>query len=127
MIKLRVVALSFCVLFTAIAPPSFTARQKITLPPSASLQWEKAKELQKKGSYLEAKEIYELLLQQKPKGKKAKMDLEQIRTAYENLNIKIIFSKVLTPESFFYTVKTGDTLKKIAGKHKTTIELLKKS
>lgn len=125
--KLHASILTFFVLLAGIAPLSFSAQQKIPLPSPSALQWERAKELQKKGSYIEAREIYEILLQQKPKGKKAKIIREKILKAYGDLNIKIIFSKVLTPDSFFYTVETGDTLKEIAKKHETTIELLKKS
>lgn len=41
--------------------------------------------------------------------------------------IKTLFSPTLTPNSFLYTVKAGDALSKIAKKHNTTIELIRKS
>lgn len=47
--------------------------------------------------------------------------------ALQDINIKILFSPTVTPNSFFYTVKSGDTLSKIAKKNDTTVELIKKS
>jgi len=41
--------------------------------------------------------------------------------------IKTLFSPAITPNSFQYTVKAGDTLSKIAKKHHTTVELIRKS
>lgn len=119
--------LVFSILIFGITSSSFPAQQKIGLQSSYGVQWEKAKELQKKGSYLEAREIYKWLLRQESKGKKAKTDQKKIQQAYENLNIKIFYSKVLTADSFLYTVEEGDTLRKIAQKYNTTIELIKKS
>ena len=125
--KTHSLVFAFFVLFHGIAPASFAAQQKIDLPSSWMPQWEKAKALQKKGSYLQARDIYEALLQHKAHGKKAKTHRKNILKAYEDLNIKILFSNIPTPDSFFYTVREGDTLRDIAQKYQTTIELLKKS
>ena len=43
------------------------------------------------------------------------------------MNIKILFSPILTEDSFSYTVEKGDSLFKIAKKHNTTSELLQRS
>lgn len=44
-----------------------------------------------------------------------------------NLNIKIIFSPIITEDDFVYEVKEGDTLFKIAQQFNTTPELIKKA
>jgi lipoprotein-anchoring transpeptidase ErfK/SrfK len=45
----------------------------------------------------------------------------------EDLNIKLIFSPVITQNSVSYQIKPGDTLAKIAKEFNTTVELIKKS
>ncbi len=43
----------------------------------------------------------------------------------EELNIKLLFSPVLTKESVMYEIKPGDNLYKIAKQYGTTVELIK--
>jgi LysM repeat protein len=42
-----------------------------------------------------------------------------------SINMAILFSSIITPESELYTVTAGDSLDKIAGRYSTTIELIK--
>ena len=91
-------------------------------PPWFSL-WEKAKAFEKKGSYLEARGVYESLLGDKTLGDHA----PRVRKAFEALNLKILFSPLATSDSLFHEVVPGDTLSGIAKKYGTTIELLQKS
>ena len=86
-------------------------------------EWKKAKALEQEGSYLAAKEIYGSLLQKEHLGRKKRAILKE----YEDLQMKILFSKVETPASILHTVVPGDTLYDIAKKYGTTIELLQKS
>ena len=79
--------------------------------------------LLKSGSWLEAKTRYQTLIQYDLPAE----DQRSIRKALENLNIKILFSPIETPDSFFYTVRSGDALSKIAKKHHTIVELIKRS
>lgn len=53
--------------------------------------------------------------------------IEDAQKKLEAVNMKIIFSKAETPSTTVYTVEPGDSLAKIAKKHNTTIELIKKS
>ena len=85
---------------------------------------EQASELQEKGEYLKAQKIYEEILKETVL---ASEELREIQSRYENLNMKIIFSRFETPSSIFYTVQEGDSLYKIAKKHQSTIALIKKS
>lgn len=99
-------------------------------PPEASPRspwfrlWEKAKDLENRGSYLEARGLYETLLQRNVPSPRAR---RSILKGYEALQVKIFFSGVETPDSFFHTVVPGDTLFKLAQKYETTVELLQKS
>lgn len=53
--------------------------------------------------------------------------ISEIHNKLEGLNIKILFSPIITKESFQYEIKPNDTLGQIAGKYRTTVGLLKKS
>lgn len=85
--------------------------------------WEKAKSLENKGSYLEAREVYESLLQNESLGR----ERASIHREIEALNIKILFSPIETPDSFFHTVEPGDTLYELAKKYGTTVGFLRRS
>jgi lipoprotein-anchoring transpeptidase ErfK/SrfK len=45
----------------------------------------------------------------------------------EELNIRLLFSPLITPHSALYEIKPGDSLDKIARNQQTTVELIKKS
>jgi len=45
----------------------------------------------------------------------------------EELNLRLLFSPVVTPGSLLYEIKPGDTLSKISKEFKTTAELIMKS
>ena len=79
--------------------------------------------LRSKGSYLEAKSRYQTLIQYDLSAE----DRGLIRKKMDDLNMKILFSPVLTDNSVQHTVKKGDSLYEIAKKYGTTIELIKKS
>ncbi len=79
--------------------------------------------LLKTGYWLEAKTRYQSLIQYDL----PEADRKRFEQALEDLNIKILFSPIETPDSFLYTVQPNDALFKIAKKHNTTVELIKKS
>lgn len=82
-----------------------------------------ARLLEAKGSLLEAKLLYQKLVNDFPESSEV-MDWQK---KTEELNIKLLFSPVLTPKSIIYQIRSGDTLDKIAREHKTTTELIMKS
>ncbi len=82
-----------------------------------------ARNLESKGSLLEAKLLYQKLVNDFPEA--SEVNDWQKRT--EELNIKLLFSPALTPKSIIYQIRPGDTLNKIAREHKTTTELIMKS
>ncbi|MFH0917575.1 MAG: L,D-transpeptidase family protein [Candidatus Omnitrophota bacterium] len=82
-----------------------------------------ARQLEAKGSLLEAKLLYQKLVNDFPESAEI-MDWQK---KTEELNIKLLFSPVLTPKSIIYQIRPGDTLNKIAREHKTTTELIMKS
>lgn len=90
---------------------------------SARLLFNQARLLEAKGSLLEAKLLYQKLVNDFPES--AGVTDWQKKT--EELNIKLLFSPVLTPKSIIYEIRPGDTLNKIAREHKTTTELIMKS
>jgi LysM repeat protein len=90
---------------------------------SARLLFGQARTLEAKGSLLEAQLLYQKLVNDFPES--AGVTDWQKKT--EELNIKLLFSPVLTPKSIIYEIRPGDTLNKIAREHKTTTELIMKS
>lgn len=83
-----------------------------------------AKELIRRGKYLEAQGIYEEILKD---SSRASAELETLRHEYEDLNLKLVFSRTQTPDSTFHNVAPGESLYKIALKYMTTVDLIKKS
>ena len=90
---------------------------------SARLLSSQARILEAKGNLLEAKLLYQNLVSDFPESPEV-MDWQK---KTEDINIKLLFSPVLTPKSIIYQVRPGDTLNKIAREHKTTTELIMKS
>lgn len=87
-------------------------------------QLESIQQYQESGKYTEARKMYETLMQNASLLPEQK---ESVRRDFEKLNMQILFSRIETPESEFYTVVAGDSLYAIAKKFKTTIDLIKKS
>ena len=86
---------------------------------------EKAHELRNQGQYLEAQKTYEQILNRK-NSDLSRPELRKILKEYEDLNMKLLFSRMEMPGSAFHTVEKGDSLYKIAQKYKTTVALIKK-
>ncbi len=79
--------------------------------------------LVKQGDLIEAKNKCETIANSDLSGAEKKL----AERTLQDINIKILFSPTITPNSFQYTVKAGDALSKIAKVNNTTIELIKKS
>lgn len=82
-----------------------------------------AKRCEATGDLLSAKDAYQKILEKFPASGSAQKVLEES----ENLNIKILYSPIPTPDSVSYEVQKGDTLSKIAKKFSTTQELMLKA
>jgi lipoprotein-anchoring transpeptidase ErfK/SrfK len=93
---------------------------KITSVSSLSTQ---AEESFKKGDLSVAKSFYQRLIGEFSNSN----NIVNWQKRLEEINIKLLFSPVLTPKSLVYEIKPGDTLIKIAKEFKTTPELIAKS
>ena len=82
-----------------------------------------AADCEKKGDLLKAKEAYQKIIEKYP----GSNNISKTQEALDNLNIKILFSPAMTPDSFTYEIQKGDTLTKIAKKFNTTTELILKA
>lgn len=85
--------------------------------------YDRAEILSKDGKLIEARNTYKKLLTRYP-------DSDFIKGAgseLDRINMAILFSPILADDSFFYEVKPGDTLNKIANDYGTTVELIMKS
>lgn len=82
-----------------------------------------AHSLEVKGNLWGAKLLYQKLVNDFSESPEA-MDWQK---KVEDININLLFSNLLTPQSIIYQIRPGDTLNKIAREHKTTTELIMKS
>ena len=82
-----------------------------------------ARGFEAKGSLLEAKDLYQKLVNDFPESS----EVAAWQRRAEEINIKLLFSPAATPKSITYQVKPGDSLAKIARQYKTTVELIMKS
>ncbi len=73
------------------------------------------------GSLLSAKRLYQEVLQRPLESRVAATAQERLG----EMNIKLLLSPTITPESSLYVIQAGDTLSKIAKEFNTTVELLK--
>jgi len=78
---------------------------------------------EKRNDLLKAKELCQAFIEKFPNSD----SFTKTQTELEALNVKILFSPVITPDSFTYDVVKGDSLAKIARKFGTTIELIAKA
>ena len=82
-----------------------------------------AKELLAKGKLLEAKGVYQKLIEEFSNS----TEVMNWQRKVEDINIKLLFSSAITPKSALYEIKPGDNLSKIATSFKTTADLIMKS
>jgi lipoprotein-anchoring transpeptidase ErfK/SrfK len=106
----------------AVAPNAFAA-EAAQANASPKLILAEAEKARVEGRYLEAKPLYQQLLQQAPSPDVAAL----VQKGLGEVNLKLILSNVMGPNAGSYAVKSGDTLGKIAKSHNTTVELLKAS
>jgi len=98
---------------TAEAAPAETESLYLTLGANC----EKRDELLKAGeAYAKAIELFP-----------ASASAPKAQEALEKINVKILFSSIITPDSISYEVQKGDSLFKIAKKFNTTAELIAKA
>ncbi|MBU4311096.1 MAG: L,D-transpeptidase family protein [Candidatus Omnitrophica bacterium] len=101
-------------------------RIAIENPDSAALgkvYFDIAKAYEGKDDLVNARDLYQLILTKY-------QNVENILEAQESLgrlNVKILFSSIITDEDMLYKVEPGDTLLKIAKKFGTTVDLIKAS
>jgi lipoprotein-anchoring transpeptidase ErfK/SrfK len=82
-----------------------------------------AKKSEENGNVLSARTAYQKLINDYPNSR----EVANWQKKFEDLNIRLLFSPVITPKSIEYEIKPGDSLDKIAREHHTTVELIKKS
>jgi LysM repeat protein len=82
-----------------------------------------AKKLETEQDLLAAKGVYQKLVNEFPNLR----EVSDWQKQSEEINIKLLFSPIITPKSIEYEIKAGDSLEKIARDHKTTVELIMKS
>lgn len=82
-----------------------------------------AKTVENSGDLLATKALYQKLLSDYPNHR----EVAEWQKKIEQMNIKVLFSTVMTPQCIMYEIQPGDSFEKIARDHKTTVELIKKA
>ncbi len=72
---------------------------------------------------VKAKELYFKIINEYPQF----CDYANIQEKIAAVNMDILFSNIITPDSELYTVVSGDSLARIAGRYSTTVELIKRA
>jgi len=90
---------------------------------SAAVLLNQAKDLQAKNDLSGLKSIYEKLVNEYSNS----TEVTNWQKKIDDINIKLLFSPTITPQSVSYEIKPGDTLSKIARAFKTTPDLIKRS
>jgi len=72
---------------------------------------------------LKSRQAYRSIIERYP----SYCDFPALQKKMAELNTRILFSKIATPDSEVYTVQPGDTLSKIAKRYSTTVELIKRA
>jgi len=89
-----------------------------------TFSWEmllnQAKEFEEKSDLVSAKAVYQKLINDFPNSNQ----VIQWQKKIEEINIKLLFSPVITKGSILYEIKPNDTLYKIAKEFNTTVELI---
>lgn len=92
--------------------------------PKAALGWFSLAQLYESSNLLpNAKEAYSAIIVNFPEFDQIK----EIEARLWDLNVKLLFSPVITDSDFVYKVEAGDTLSKIGAKYNTTVDLIMKS
>lgn len=78
---------------------------------------------EKRNQFLKAKDLYQKTLEKFPDSN----NILKLQEALDNVSIRLLFSSIITTDSFTYEVQKGDTLAKIAKKFDTTKELVQKA
>ncbi len=89
---------------------------------SISVLLSQAKDLESKANFIEAKDKYQELVN----NYSGSSEIMNWQKKIDDINIKLLFSSTITPNSQIYEIKPGDTLAKIARQFKTTPELIVK-
>ncbi len=82
-----------------------------------------AKKLETQQDLLAARSLYQKLVNESPNSREV-IDWQK---KIEEINIKLLFSPIITSKSIEYEIKAGDSLEKITKDYKTTVELIMKS
>jgi len=123
-IGVAVLGLVFAAFFAGRSKqPHANDAKKTDIPVSATAILTQAKDLEAKGNLLDAQAAYQKVVAEYPN----LSDVMTWQRKLEDINMKLLFSPVITPKSIQYEVKPGDTLTRIAKEYKTTVELIKRS
>jgi lipoprotein-anchoring transpeptidase ErfK/SrfK len=125
---LKIILISVAILAVLIAAFAFLLKKKTlsltnTNLTSATELYSQANALLKEGELLKAKGVLQDIIINFPDFK----DISEVEKKLQDLNMRIIFSSLTTPQTTTYEVKSGDSLAKIAKKFNTTVELIKRS
>ena len=103
------------------ACPLFSCARQQAVP--VSPESAQARGLEAQGNLTGARQEYQRLINEYPNSREVLLWQKKA----EEINLALLFSRTITPGSFEYEIKSGDSLEKIARDYRTTVELIKKS
>ena len=83
--------------------------------------YEQAQALASAGKTLESQAAYEKIIAEHADYK----DIEKVQNNLYDLNMKVLFSNIMTPQTVLHEVKVGDSLGKISKQYNVSMDLIK--
>jgi len=118
------VSLAICLIVIGVvnqskkaAPPKEEGKSEADALYNTAISW------QSKGELDKAAKLYQEMIKGFPNFK----EISAVEERLWDLNIKILFSPLVTEKDIIYKVKPGDTLGKVAAKYNTTVDLIRQS
>jgi len=90
---------------------------------NGAMLFEKAEKLISEGELLKARNACLKIMEKFPNS----ANIQKVQETLDDINIKILFSSIVTKDSFVYEVQKGDSLAKISKNFNTTGELIMRS
>ncbi len=78
---------------------------------------------EQKKDLVKAKEAYQTVVDRYPGSPR----INKVKESLDDINVAVLFSPIVTPDSMSYEIQKGDTLGGIAGEFGTTVELISKA
>ena len=116
-----IMILGVAILFTGVSRKGKSTTAGVSSSSSAAELYNTAVALKGDNELVQAKETYQKIISSYPNYE----GIEKVQKDLEDINIRVIFTNVDSPNTVLHEVQIGDTIGKLAKKYNTTAELIR--